>query len=69
MPSDFRLTHPQNVLAATYPDLFKAAIPYSGVNAGCFVSSSGGVDAWNSTCANGQAISTPQAWAKVALNM
>lgn len=58
-----------NVLAATYPDIFKAAIPYSGVNAGCFVSSSGGVDAWNSTCANGQSTATPAAWAAVAKNM
>jgi acetylxylan esterase len=59
----------QNVMSATYPELFKAAIVYSGVSAGCFVSSSGAIDAWNSTCANGQSITTPQAWAKVALNM
>ncbi|KAF2036225.1 alpha/beta-hydrolase [Setomelanomma holmii] len=58
-----------NVLAATYPDIFKAAIVYSGVGAGCFVSSSGGIDAWNSTCANGQSITTPQAWANIVLNM
>jgi acetylxylan esterase len=59
----------QNVLSATYPDIFKAAIVYSGVNAGCFMSASGAVDAWNSTCANGQSISTPANWAKVAQNM
>ncbi|KAL6703573.1 hypothetical protein ACN47E_009518 [Coniothyrium glycines] len=58
-----------NVLAATYPDLFKAAIPYSGVSAGCFVSSSGGIAAWNSTCANGQSIATPEVWAQVAKDM
>ena len=63
------LTPRQNVLAATYPDIFKAAIAYSGVPAGCFVSASGGVDAWNSTCAQGKSISTPQAWANVAKNM
>ncbi|KAH8708588.1 acetylxylan esterase-like protein 1 precursor [Phaeosphaeriaceae sp. PMI808] len=58
-----------NVLAATYPDLFKAAIVYSGVNAGCFKSNSGAIDAWNGTCAGGQSIATPKAWAQVALNM
>jgi len=58
-----------NVLAATYPDIFKAGIVYSGVPAGCFVSSSGGVDAWNSTCAQGQSKATPQAWANVVFNM
>ncbi|PZD23471.1 LpqC, Poly(3-hydroxybutyrate) depolymerase [Pyrenophora tritici-repentis] len=58
-----------NVLAATYPDLFKAGIVYSGVAAGCFVSSSGGVAAWNSTCAQGTSTATPQAWAQVVKNM
>jgi acetylxylan esterase len=56
-------------MAATYPELFKAAIVYSGVGAGCFVSSSNGVDAWNSTCANGQSTATPQAWANVVFAM
>lgn len=59
----------QNVLAATYPELFQAGIVYSGVPAGCFVSSSGGVDAWNSSCANGQVVDTPQVWANVVFNM
>ncbi|OAL50274.1 alpha/beta-hydrolase [Pyrenochaeta sp. DS3sAY3a] len=58
-----------NVLAATYPDVFKAGIAYSGVNAGCFMSSSGGIAAWNNTCANGQSTATPQAWANVVFNM
>ncbi|KAI8934972.1 hypothetical protein NX059_008638 [Plenodomus lindquistii] len=58
-----------NVLAATYPNIFKAAIPYSGVNAGCFVSAANGIDAWNSTCANGQSTATPAAWATIAKNM
>ncbi|POS78210.1 PHB depolymerase family esterase [Diaporthe helianthi] len=35
-----------NVLAATYPDVFKAATVYSGVPAGCFYT--GTVDGWNS---------------------
>ena len=43
-----------NVLAATYPELIKAVSLYSGVPAGCFVSSSGGVAAWNNTCSGGQ---------------
>ncbi|KAJ7243649.1 carbohydrate esterase family 1 and carbohydrate-binding module family 1 protein [Mycena rebaudengoi] len=58
-----------NVMAATYPNLFKAASVYSGVAAGCFVSSSGGVDAWNSTCANGQSVATQQQWANVVKGM
>lgn len=56
-------------MAATYPDLFKAGIAYSGVPAGCFMSSSGGVDAWNNSCANGQSTATPQKWAQVVLDM
>jgi acetylxylan esterase len=39
------------------------------VPAGCFVSSSSQVDAWNSTCANGQSITTPQRWAQVVKDM
>jgi acetylxylan esterase len=56
-------------MAATYPELFGAAIVYSGVPAGCFMSSSNGVDAWNSTCAQGKSSATPQAWAQVVKNM
>ena len=55
----------QNVMAATYPEMFQAGIVYSGTAAGCFYSQSGGVDAWNNSCANGQARGTPQVWAKV----
>lgn len=56
-----------NVLAATYPDLFKAASVYAGVPAGCFYT--GTVDGWNSTCANGQSIASESVWAQTALNM
>ncbi|PGH11102.1 hypothetical protein AJ79_05047 [Helicocarpus griseus UAMH5409] len=58
-----------NVLAATYPDLIKAVSLYSGVPAGCFVSSSGAVAAWNNTCSGGQSIATPEQWANVVLDM
>ncbi|EGS18918.1 putative cellulose binding protein [Thermochaetoides thermophila DSM 1495] len=56
-----------NVLAATYPDLFKAAAAYAGVPAGCFYT--GTVAGWNSTCANGQSIASQQVWAQTALDM
>lgn len=54
-----------NVMAATYPEMFAAGTVYSGVAAGCFVSSTGGVDAWNSTCAEGDVDDTQQEWASV----
>ncbi|KAK6082413.1 PHB depolymerase family esterase (acetylxylan esterase A) [Seiridium cupressi] len=58
-----------NVMAATYPEMFAAGIVYSGVPTGCFVSSSGGVDAWNDTCAQGQARATLAARAQVVKDM
>jgi len=59
----------QNVMAATYPELFAAATAYSGVPAGCFVSSSGGVDAWNSTCAQGNVDQSAAYWTNVVKGM
>ncbi|KAF7348745.1 Carbohydrate esterase family 1 and carbohydrate-binding module family 1 protein [Mycena venus] len=58
-----------NVLAAVYPDVFAAATVYSGVAAGCFMSSFGGVDAWNSSCAEGQVSATSAQWAAVVRAM
>lgn len=58
-----------NVLAATYPELFQAASLYSGVAAGCFVSSSGGVDQWNNTCSGGSSTATAAAWGNTARAM
>ncbi|KAK4451396.1 putative acetylxylan esterase A [Podospora aff. communis PSN243] len=56
-----------NVLAATYPNLFKAASAYAGVPAGCFYT--GTTAGWNSTCANGQSIHSQDVWAQTALKM
>ncbi|KAF8965879.1 acetyl xylan esterase [Flammula alnicola] len=47
-----------NVLMGAYPDLFAAGSLYSGVPYGCFA----GPNAWNSQCADGQLIQTPQQW-------
>ncbi|KAL6234172.1 Acetylxylan esterase A [Aspergillus navahoensis] len=55
-----------NVMAATYPNLFAAGIAYAGVPAGCFYSEANGEAQWNSTCAQGQSISTPEHWAEIA---
>jgi len=47
-----------NVLMGAYPDLFKAGAAFSGVPYGCFA----GAGLWNSACAQGQLIKTPQQW-------
>jgi acetylxylan esterase len=58
-----------NVLAATYPDLITAVSLYSGVPAGCFVSASGAVAAWNNTCSGGQSKASGEGWGNVVRNM
>ncbi|KAL5343822.1 Acetylxylan esterase A [Aspergillus crustosus] len=58
-----------NVMAATYPSLFAAGIVYAGVPAGCFYSDTNQENGWNSTCAQGQSISTPSHWADIARAM
>lgn len=49
-----------NVLLGDYPDVFKAGAAYAGVPFGCFATTDGSM--WNSQCANGQVIKTPQEW-------
>lgn len=56
-----------NLLAATYPDLFAAAVAYSGVPAGCFFT--GTVAGWNATCSQGKSVSSQEGWRDVALAM
>ncbi|KAL4917169.1 Alpha/Beta hydrolase protein [Aspergillus aurantiobrunneus] len=58
-----------NVMAATYPNLFAAGIAYAGVSAGCFYSEANGEDWWNSTCSQGESITTPEHWADIAKAM
>lgn len=58
-----------NVLAATYPDVFKAAISYSGVPAACFKGASGSTPSSpDQSCAQGQvaARTSAEQWAALA---
>jgi len=49
-----------NVLLGDYPDVFKAGAAFMGVPFACFATTDGSL--WNTTCANGQSIKTPQQW-------
>lgn len=49
-----------NVLLGDYPDVFRAGSAMSGVAFGCFATTDGSL--WNSQCANGDIIKTPQEW-------
>ncbi|KDR80435.1 hypothetical protein GALMADRAFT_136922 [Galerina marginata CBS 339.88] len=53
-----------NVLMGAYPDLFAAGSLYSGVPYGCFA----GADTWNTQCATGEIIETPQQWGALVKN-
>lgn len=57
----------QNVLAATYPDVFAAGSANAGVPASCFYT--GTVAGWNSTCSGGQVVQSSEAWAAVVRGM
>ncbi|MFF4874842.1 PHB depolymerase family esterase [Micromonospora sp. NPDC000668] len=49
-----------NVMLGVHPDVFTAGASFAGVPFGCFAT--GGSSEWNSECANGQLIRTPQQW-------
>jgi acetylxylan esterase len=49
-----------NVLLGDYPDVFKAGAAFMGVPFGCFATTDGSM--WNSACANGTIVKTPQQW-------
>ena len=55
-----------NVLLGVYPDVFKAGAAFAGVPFACFATTDGSM--WNSTCANGQLIRTPQEWGNLVRN-
>ncbi|MCE6993397.1 PHB depolymerase family esterase [Saccharothrix sp. S26] len=56
-----------NVMLADYPDVFAAGAAFAGVPAGCFATTDG--SGWNSACANGQVLRTPQEWGNIARGM
>jgi acetylxylan esterase len=49
-----------NVMLGAYPDVFKAGAAFAGVPFACFATTDGSM--WNTACANGQIIRTPQEW-------
>jgi len=55
-----------NVMAADYPDVFKAGAAFMGVPYHCFYT--GTVRGWNGPCAGGQVSMTPQQWGDLARN-
>ncbi|MGB2567054.1 PHB depolymerase family esterase [Micromonospora citrea] len=55
-----------NVLLGLYPDVFAAGAAFSGVPFGCFATTNG--SEWNSECANGQVVRTPQQWGDLVRN-
>jgi poly(hydroxyalkanoate) depolymerase family esterase len=55
-----------NVMAADYPDVFKAGAAFMGVPYYCFYTNS--VKGWNGPCAGGQVTKTPQQWGDLVRN-
>ncbi|NES29964.1 PHB depolymerase family esterase [Micromonospora terminaliae] len=55
-----------NVLLGLYPDVFSAGAAFAGVPFGCFATTNG--SEWNSDCANGQVVKTPQQWGDLVRN-
>jgi acetylxylan esterase len=55
-----------NVLLGAYPDVFKAGAAFMGVPFSCFATTDGSM--WNSNCANGTIIRTPQQWGDAVRN-
>lgn len=53
-----------NVMLANYPDVFAAGAAFAGVPDGCFATADG--SGWNSACANGTVLKTPQEWGDIA---
>ncbi|WP_245667124.1 extracellular catalytic domain type 1 short-chain-length polyhydroxyalkanoate depolymerase [Actinomadura latina] len=53
-----------NVMLADYPDVFAAGAVFAGVPDGCFATADG--SEWNSACANGTVLKTPQQWGDIA---
>ena len=56
-----------NVMLGNYPDVFAAGAAFAGVPATCFATTDG--SGWNSACANGQVLRTPQEWGNLARGM
>ncbi|GIH14369.1 extracellular catalytic domain type 1 short-chain-length polyhydroxyalkanoate depolymerase [Rugosimonospora africana] len=57
-----------DVMAAEYPDVFKAGSAFMGVPAGCFATGSS-TNTWNSQCSGGQITKTAQQWGDLARSM
>jgi poly(hydroxyalkanoate) depolymerase family esterase len=55
-----------NVLLGDYPDVFAGGSAFAGVPFGCFATTNG--SEWNSECAQGRVIHTPQEWGNLVRN-
>lgn len=56
-------------LAAVYPDVFKGAVEFSGVPAGCWAVGNMVDGQWSSACAGGQVTHTAQEWGDMVRDM